>query len=280
MMVRALALGLLLTAAVPAPAAANPVADAAGSVVQVRAGGSVGTGFVVEDGVVVTAAHVVAGAARVRVRVDGAWLQAAVLVADDAEDLSLLRPSTELPTAVEPLQLAPKLPELASDVFALTAPAQADQITISRGIVSGVFAVDGLDVIQTDAAINPGSSGGPVIDPSGMVIGVTSSKLEGAEGVAYAIPSAALADLLEIAPDGVTGRPTARRGGEAAPVPAVPQSAASDLQLLLGAGVFVLLLFGVARRERQRRQHRADPPFHIEIDLGPTSTSLSGPERK
>lgn len=73
--------------------------------------------------------------------------------------------------------------------------------TISKGIISGIRKTDGdKKLIQTDASINAGNSGGAIIDKDGLVIGVVSSKLKGfgIEGVAFGIPSYEIFERLKI----------------------------------------------------------------------------------
>ena len=163
-----------------------------------------GTGFVIRtDGVIVTNAHVVAGASRVSVALrDGTSYTAKVLGVDEVNDLAVLKiPATNLPVA--PLGSSDDLliGEWAIAIgnpygFYLGNP----EPSVTVGVVSGVGRnlvgqAEGngvyVDMIQTDAAINPGNSGGPLIDAVGDVIGVNSSIYSpsgGSVGLGFAIP--------------------------------------------------------------------------------------------
>lgn len=156
------------------------------SVVFVRVYGSdgplgQGSGFVHPDGRhVVTNQHVVAGADSVRVRfADGSWAEASVRGADVYSDLAVLR--VETPDSATPLSLVDAEPAIGTQVVALGAPFSLGG-SVSAGIVSGVdrslpsqtgFSIP--DAVQTDAAVNPGNSGGPLVSLDGRVVAVINS---------------------------------------------------------------------------------------------------------
>lgn len=151
-----------------------------------------GSGFVVApDGFVLTNSHVVRGASEVRVSLlDGQQLRARVVGEDRATDLALLRVhATGLPyvdlSTVEPLpgQLA----------VAIGNPL-GFQHTVSAGVVSGLGRTlpgrDGLlldEVLQHTAPINPGSSGGPLVDTRGQVLGVNTAVIPYSQGIGFAV---------------------------------------------------------------------------------------------
>jgi putative serine protease PepD len=164
---------------------------------------STGTGFVVDSsGHIVTAAHVVDGASSVTVTFqDGATRTAKVLGSDDATDVAVV--------AVDPSGLTLHRLELGSSgslrigdaVAAIGDPFQYAR-SLSTGIVSGVDrtiqAPNGFTVahaIQTDAALNPGNSGGPLLAADGTVVGVVDQIATGgsgadqSSGVGFAVPS-------------------------------------------------------------------------------------------
>jgi putative serine protease PepD len=159
-----------------------------------------GSGFVYDDqGHVITNQHVVDGAQSVRVTLwNGKTYDATVVGSDASTDLAVL--DVDAPASVlQPLSLgdSSKL-EVGDGVVAIGSPFGLEQ-TVTSGIVSALhrqitapndFAID--DAIQTDAAINHGNSGGPLLDLSGRVIGVTSqieSESGGNDGVGFAVSS-------------------------------------------------------------------------------------------
>ena len=156
--------------------------------------GSLGTGFLVSpDGYVVTNNHVVAAGGQIVVRLDrGTEHQARVVGTDPATDLSLLKIDvTGAP--VLPFGDSDRL-QVAEPVMAIGNPFGLDQ-TVTTGIVSakerfiGSGAYD--EFIQTDASVNPGNSGGPLLDSRGTVVGINTaifSQSGGSIGIGFAIP--------------------------------------------------------------------------------------------
>jgi S1-C subfamily serine protease len=156
------------------------------SVVLVRvygAGGPIGqgSGFVHPDGAhVVTNQHVVDGAESVRVRFqNGEWGPARIRGTDVYSDLAVL--AAEAPSTAPALSLVDRNPPVGTEVVALGAPFSFGG-SVSAGIVSGVdrslpsqtgFSI--ADAIQTDAAVNPGNSGGPLVSLDGRVVAVINS---------------------------------------------------------------------------------------------------------
>lgn len=159
-----------------------------------------GSGFTLDgDGHIVTNLHVVQGASSVRITfADGSKYDAAVVGRDASTDLAVLRvsaPSSEL----HPLPLGDSARVVVGQpVVAIGSPFGVAE-TVTSGIVSAVHRTISSDTsysitgaIQTDAAINHGNSGGPLLDMRANVIGVTSqiaSANGGSNGVGFAIPS-------------------------------------------------------------------------------------------
>ena len=154
-----------------------------------------GSGFIVSaDGVVLTNAHVVQDAKEVNVKLaDRREYRAKVLGSDPASDIAVLKleGAKGLPTVAmgDPKQL-----EVGDYVLAIGAPFGFEQ-TATQGIVSAKGrSLPGdsfVPFIQTDAAVNPGNSGGPLFDAQGRVIGINAqiySRSGGFEGLAFAIP--------------------------------------------------------------------------------------------
>lgn len=133
--------------------------------------------------------HVTNGAEKIEVKTfDGRILTARILVADQATDSALLEVFTgEKP--ISPLYgvMNPKEVEQGDTVLAFGQPLGLEH-TVTRGMVSAVRDLKGLPVIQTDAAINSGNSGGPLVNMDGRVIGMNTFVLGDAEGLAFAIP--------------------------------------------------------------------------------------------
>jgi putative serine protease PepD len=159
-----------------------------------------GSGFVYNgEGHVVTNQHVVAGADEINVRfADGATYPAELVGTDRSTDLAVIK--VDAPASVfEPVRLGDSnAVRVGHPVVALGSPFGLEG-TITSGIVSALHrpmtAPNGFtinDSIQTDAAINHGNSGGPLLDSSGRVIGVN-AQIEsgggGSDGVGFAIPS-------------------------------------------------------------------------------------------
>ena len=151
-------------------------------VVQITTGGGSGSGFILTaDGLVVTNEHVVAGADTV-----GVWLtngrryDGDVLERDATADLALVRIDDNDSFDAIPVG-NPDAVRMGDEVLALGFPI-ADRIgnsmTVTRGIVSSIRTQAGVDLLQTDAALNPGNSGGPLVNSAGQVIGVNTSRIE------------------------------------------------------------------------------------------------------
>ena len=159
-----------------------------------------GSGFVYdEQGHVVTAAHVVEGADSVSVQLaDGSTYDATVVGSDASTDVAVLKidaPASKL----HPLELADSSAlEVGDGVVAIGAPFGLED-SVTSGIVSAlgrdITSPDGFTLtgaIQTDAAINHGNSGGPLLDSAASVIGVAvqiESDSGGNDGVGFAVPS-------------------------------------------------------------------------------------------
>jgi len=94
------------------------------------------------------------------------------------------------------LPLRKDLPEAGEKVYAMGHP-HGIQYNLTHGLVSSVEKIDGLPCIVTDAPINPGNSGGPLVDEYGKAVGINTSKLRNAEGIAFAISSNAILDAWE-----------------------------------------------------------------------------------
>jgi serine protease Do len=167
---------------------------------------SIGTGFLIsKDGYLVTNEHVVRGASDLRIRLyDGRELPACVVGADTAMDIALIKIDAAAPLPVLPLGDSDAV-RVGEGVVAIGNPYGFNH-SVTAGIVSAkervvdrssLHEAPQQDIysffIQTDASINLGNSGGPLIDTSGAVIGVSAAfwaghPLQPAQGIGFAIP--------------------------------------------------------------------------------------------
>ena len=149
-----------------------------------------GTGFIIrEDGLAVTAFHVVEGQRWARVLLDnGRLIDARVLAADIANDVALLGlngfPDEEFPrieVVVDDVRVGDSIAVYGYPIESYFATKfAAGDLSVNQGIVSSIRnRAEGGRVIQTDAVLNPGNSGGPMVDSSGRVVGVVVSAIVG-----------------------------------------------------------------------------------------------------
>ncbi|MHA6631913.1 S1C family serine protease [Pseudonocardia sichuanensis] len=188
------------------PSAADVVARLAPSVVTVGTGEGVGSGVVYQPDVVLTNQHVVAGATRVTIDyADGTSSDGTVLATDEVTDLAVIRTARGgLPVP----EYRTELPRPGDPVLAIGSPLGFEG-TVTSGIVSALNRqIPGsatqssalVDLIQVDAAISPGNSGGALLDASGRVIGINEAYIPpaaGAVSLGFAIPAATAVDIAD-----------------------------------------------------------------------------------
>lgn len=206
------------------PGASEQVLDAT-VLVQTTAG--FGSGFSLSsDGFIVTAAHVVPGAsATVRLR-DGREFPGSVIRVNRQLDVALLRLGAPEGTPLPCLRGKLDPVAVGADVYAIGSPASRDlSFSLARGIVSGVRLLDGVQYLQTDAAINSGNSGGPLVTAQGEAAAVVSFKLVGGavEGIAFGVPLGAALNAIGVTTTNAFTSP------ELMSAAAVPASAAPTL---------------------------------------------------
>jgi putative serine protease PepD len=186
--------------ATPAPSASGqePAATVAAAllptVVEIRHGTGVGSGFVYDtNGYIMTAAHVIDGVDQVEVRLyDGTRLQGQVVGTDERNDVGVVKVERSGLKAA-PLGIGQNL-QVGQLAIAIGSPFGLNE-TVTAGIVSSTDRIleDGREVIQTDAPINPGNSGGVLADRQGRVIGINSAirpgdNSNGNVGIGFAVP--------------------------------------------------------------------------------------------
>jgi hypothetical protein len=204
------------------------------AVVRVETGGGSGSGFFVAADLVITNAHVLGAASYASIRTqDGRKFEAFAESRNSEYDLALLR-VRDAPPALRPLALgsATRL-RVGQDLLAIGSPLGVLQNTVTRGILSGFRRVGPALVLQTDAALNPGNSGGPMLNREGTVVGIGTAISKGNPGLNFAIAADHAIALLE-------GRPLALPEGtfraQEDPLPDLKPAQPSETDRQRGAG--------------------------------------------
>ena len=212
------------------PTLAELVARFRLSIAQIITPDGTGTGFVFDPaGLVATNAHVVGNRKRVTVVLNGIEYRGQVLNRNDDADLAVVQVSSDSDFAAAPLGSAGRV-ALGEDVLALGFPLSSqlgDDLTVTRGIISAHRQFEGYEYFQTDAALNPGNSGGPLLNRDGEVIGVITFGIAEAEGVAFALSVDELTsrrESLSRVPPSATPRPTVTPRPTLIPTPTLSPS--------------------------------------------------------
>ena len=179
---------------------------------------STGSGFVYKKddkhGYILTNYHVIDGGNDFEVIfTDGSEVDAELISGDEYYDIAVLKVDKDKINSVSTIGDSSNL-ELGDTVFTVGAPLGKEYMgTITKGIVSGINRMVSvelgsgsylMEVVQTDASINSGNSGGPICNIKGEVVGITSSKLmgDGIEGMGFAIPINSVMDVIESIEEG------------------------------------------------------------------------------
>jgi serine protease DegQ len=204
-----------------------------------------GSGVIIDaaGGVIITNHHVIDNGTAFRVDLlDGRSYRAELLGADRATDIAVLRISAPDLTQVH---MAPAGTLRSGDLaFAVGYPLGLDQ-TLTMGVISGLGrsglgdAVE--DYIQTDAAVNAGNSGGPLLDSRGRLIGINTAILSGGgmgggnDGIAFAVPI----NIMRFVTDQILATGEVVRGETGATVSSLTPRRAEDMGLEIGRGAVV-----------------------------------------
>lgn len=191
----------------PTPPSA-PIADAGGSledvvgrvmpaVVLVETSAGRGSAFFVRPDTLITNVHVVKDDGTVQLRrMDGSTVPARVESKAPAFDIAILRVAPVAGQAVIPLGSVKTL-RPGQEVITIGSALGTLQNSVTRGIVSGVRQAGDATLVQTDAAANPGNSGGPLLDRYGMAIGITTMGYRGQQGLNFAVAIDHARDILD-----------------------------------------------------------------------------------
>lgn len=154
---------------------------------------AIASGFIVEGGWLLTNDHVSRSGPLYIVHADGSRTLLVRQFSDPTNDIAVYASEASLPT----LSLSTQEPSVGETVLALGNPLGLG-ITATRGIVSALPKTIGkANLLQTDAAINPGNSGGPLLNDSGHVVGMVTSRGAVGSGIGFAVPAAFLRRVID-----------------------------------------------------------------------------------
>jgi S1-C subfamily serine protease len=196
---------------------------------------SMGSGFIISsDGYILTNSHVIDQAESIQVKLpSGTEHEAKVIGKDGRTDIALLRIMTGESLTPAHLGNSEKL-QVGERLIAFGYPWGMEQ-TVSSGIVSAISAKVNDGFIQTDFTFHPGSSGGPLINLEGRVIGISTATLQQTQGIGFAIPINTVKSILPELK--TTGKVT--RGWLGVGVQDITPELANNLKVKQGSGVLV-----------------------------------------
>tara|TARA_B100000886_G_scaffold322147_1_gene264926 strand:+ start:89 stop:1057 length:969 start_codon:yes stop_codon:yes gene_type:complete len=166
-----------------------------------RSSKNFGSGIIIsEDGYIVTAYHLLRGAYNISVDILGDKYDANIVGFDEYSDIAVIKANA---TGLKPIQIENKLDlKIGDQVYAIGNPFNVG-ISVSSGILSATgrnFGNPYLDILQTDASINKGNSGGALVNSKGKLVGINTSIATlsgGSDGVGFAIPSDKILSISE-----------------------------------------------------------------------------------
>jgi S1-C subfamily serine protease len=192
------------------------------AIVRVETPQGTGSAFFVRADTLITNRHVVTTNTEVTIRFgNGSSATAHVDETGKDVDLAILKVPTSLVQKVIPMSSSSRL-RLGQEIILIGSPFGVLQNSVTRGIVSALRVNDGVSLVQTDAAANPGNSGGPMLDRAGNVVAVTTMSYKGAQGVNFAVAIDHARSMLDGLGTGVknTGALTEAEAASNPPAPA------------------------------------------------------------
>ncbi len=218
------------------------------SIVLVETSSGRGSAFFVTYDTLITNVHVVQQDSNVTLRkMDGSSVTARVHQRAPAFDIAVLKVST--PSSLQPFLAMGTSSSLkpGQEVVVIGSALGTLQNSVSRGIVSGLRNSGGVTLVQSDAAANPGNSGGPMLDRNGRVVGILTAGMRGQEGLNFAVSIDHARDILE-------GRQTNLGSGQPGLAnirPSAPGETESDRTRQLGEQQFRQRMDGVVKAVEQ-----------------------------
>lgn len=214
-----------------------------------------GSGFFIsQEGAILTNAHVVKNAYSARVISGmGPFDSVRILYRDDSRDLALIKVET---SAARPLFIAKDIALKPGErVLAIGNPFGLEK-AVTEGLIGGVRNTkQGMELIQSSVHVYPGSSGGPLLDFSGQVIGITTSSIEGAENLSFSVGATTISEFLKAYNEDDRNRPMPKelqQAGEVAWYRRVQKRVQDWLLLLIGLAIIAVVIW--ARKSKKASQ--------------------------
>ena len=179
----------------------STLSDAQAATVTVITDEGHGSGCAIgSDGIVLTNYHVVAGSESIQLKThDGEEMEAKLIRKNEFSDLALLEVDRDFKHSY--ILPEKKAYDVGQEVYAVGTPTSPELgQTLNKGIISGVRKQDHITWIQTDVSVNPGSSGGALVNKEGELIGLVNSKVMGLgiEGLSFCIPAEKIRKLISV----------------------------------------------------------------------------------